>query len=117
MRNYLRLDDFLDAISGDIYAEAPVEPHLRITREMIERLRKQQMKYSQVERPAKDGDKVTIDFLGKIGGAEFAIDFRQGGCNNTRRIQMDAVRRAARATRRRRDRSRPDQYRSCRSLP
>jgi trigger factor len=39
---------------------------------MIERLRKQQMKYSAVTRAAASGDKVTIDFLGKIDGTEFA---------------------------------------------
>jgi trigger factor len=39
---------------------------------MIERLRKQQMKYSAVTRPAASGDKVTVDFVGSIDGAEFA---------------------------------------------
>ena len=39
---------------------------------MIERLRKQQLKYSQVARAAASGDKVTIDFLGTIDGVEFA---------------------------------------------
>ena len=39
---------------------------------MIERLRKQQMKYTQVVRTAAAGDKVTIDFLGKIEGIEFS---------------------------------------------
>ncbi len=39
---------------------------------MIERLRKQQMKYTPVERAAAAGDKVTIDFVGTIDGAEFA---------------------------------------------
>jgi trigger factor len=39
---------------------------------MILRLRKQQMKYSPVTRAAAPDDKVTIDFLGKIDGAEFA---------------------------------------------
>ncbi len=39
---------------------------------MIERLRKQQMRYSPVERAAALGDKATIDFLGTIDGAEFA---------------------------------------------
>jgi trigger factor len=39
---------------------------------MIERLRKQQMKYAPVERAAASADKVTIDFLGKIDGTEFA---------------------------------------------
>ncbi len=38
---------------------------------MIERLRKQQMKYLPVARAAAAGDRVTIDFLGKIDGAEF----------------------------------------------
>ena len=39
---------------------------------MVERLRKQQMKYSPVSRPAALGDKVTIDFAGTIDGVEFA---------------------------------------------
>jgi trigger factor len=39
---------------------------------MIERLRKQQMKYTPVTRAAAAGDKVSIDFLGKIDGVEFA---------------------------------------------
>src|ERR1700748_2964579 len=33
---------------------------------MIERLRKQQMQYSEATRPAAQGDKITIDFDGKI---------------------------------------------------
>ena len=39
---------------------------------MIERLRKQQMKYVAVSRPAAQGDKVTIDFEGTIDGVAFA---------------------------------------------
>jgi trigger factor len=39
---------------------------------MIERLRKQQMKYVAVSRPAAIGDKVTIDFEGTIDGVAFA---------------------------------------------
>jgi trigger factor len=39
---------------------------------MIERLRKQQTKYAPVTRAAATGDKVTIDFIGKIDGVEFA---------------------------------------------
>lgn len=35
MRDYLRLDDFLDGLAGDLYAVEPVEPHLRITRAVI----------------------------------------------------------------------------------
>src|SRR6202167_3583448 len=39
---------------------------------MIERLRKQQTKYGAVARPAADGDKVTVDFVGSIDGNPFA---------------------------------------------
>jgi trigger factor len=39
---------------------------------MIERLRKQQMKYTKVERAAAAGDKVTVDFEGSIDGVPFA---------------------------------------------
>ena len=39
---------------------------------MIERLRKQQMKYSAVNRGAATADKVTIDFEGTIDGVAFA---------------------------------------------
>lgn len=38
---------------------------------MIERLRKQQMKYTAVSRPAAAGDRVTVDFTGTIDGVEF----------------------------------------------
>lgn len=41
MRNYLRLDDFLDAIVRDVYAEVPAEPHLSITRDVIEALHRE----------------------------------------------------------------------------
>lgn len=39
---------------------------------MIERLRKQQMKFGEVARPAAVGDKVTVDFEGSIDGVPFA---------------------------------------------
>jgi trigger factor len=39
---------------------------------MIERLRKQQMKYTAVTRAATSGDKVTVDFEGSIDGIPFA---------------------------------------------
>ena len=39
---------------------------------MIERLRKQQTKYSAVTRPAAEGDKVTVNFVGSIDGSPFA---------------------------------------------
>jgi trigger factor len=39
---------------------------------MIERLRKQQMKYAAANRAAAKGDKITIDFEGAIDGVSFA---------------------------------------------
>ena len=36
MRNYFWLDQFLDGIAGEVYAEPPMEPHLTITRTTIE---------------------------------------------------------------------------------
>jgi trigger factor len=39
---------------------------------MIERLRKQQLKYTAVTRGAANGDKITVDFEGTIDGAGFA---------------------------------------------
>jgi len=45
--------------------------------EMIETLRKQRVNWTEVERPAEDGDQVTIDFIGSIDGEEF-----QGGTAN-----------------------------------
>jgi len=39
---------------------------------MIERLRKQQPKFTAVERPAASGDKVTVNFEGTVDGVAFA---------------------------------------------
>src|ERR1700736_348430 len=39
---------------------------------MIQRLRKQQMQYTEVTRPGAAGDKVTVDFEGAIDGVPFA---------------------------------------------
>jgi SAM-dependent methyltransferase len=38
MRDYARFDAFLSSLTGDIYPEAPSEPHLTITRTIIEQL-------------------------------------------------------------------------------
>jgi trigger factor len=54
----------LERVTADV-AESDIDA-------MIERLRKQQMKYSPATRAAATGDKVTIDFVGTIDGAEFA---------------------------------------------
>lgn len=40
--------------------------------EMIETLRKQRVEWEEVDRPAEDGDQVTMDFTGSIDGEEFA---------------------------------------------
>lgn len=53
----------LERISAEV-TEADVDA-------MVQRLRKQQLKYTQVDRAAAEGDRVTIDFLGKIDGTEF----------------------------------------------
>jgi SAM-dependent methyltransferase len=38
MRDYHRLDRFLSSLHGDVYPEAPVEPHISITHETIQEL-------------------------------------------------------------------------------
>ena len=53
---------------------------------MIERLRKQQMKFSAVTRAAATGDRVTVDFEGSIDGVPFA-----GGKGETALDQAEAV--------------------------
>ena len=54
----------VERVSADV-AESDIDA-------MIERLRKQQMKFTPVTRPAASGDKVTVDFEGSIDGAPFA---------------------------------------------
>ena len=54
----------VERVSADV-AESDVDA-------MIERLRKQQMKFTPVTRAAADGDKVVVDFEGSIDGAPFA---------------------------------------------
>ncbi|MEO8307131.1 MAG: trigger factor [Pseudomonadota bacterium] len=39
---------------------------------MLESMRKQQVKYVPVERPSISGDRVTVDFLGRLDGVAFA---------------------------------------------
>ncbi len=54
---------------------------------MIESLRKQRPKWVEAARPARDGDKVTVDFDGTIEGAAFA-----GGKGENVEIQIGANR-------------------------
>jgi SAM-dependent methyltransferase len=39
MRDWSRFDRFLDTLGGDVYPEPPTEPHITITRTMIDALR------------------------------------------------------------------------------
>jgi trigger factor len=59
----------MDSLEFDRVTAEVTEPDIDA---MILRLRKQQMKYSPAARAAAAGDKVTIDFSGKIDGVEFA---------------------------------------------
>ncbi len=54
----------VERVSADV-AESDIDA-------MIERLRKQQVKFTPVTRPAASGDKVTVDFEGSIEGTAFA---------------------------------------------
>jgi trigger factor len=73
---YVATFEVLPEVSFAPIASLPVE---RVTAEvtdgdvdaMIERLRKQQTKYSPVQRPAAAGDKVTVDFEGTIDAVPF----------------------------------------------
>ena len=72
----------LERISAEV-AESDIDT-------MIERLRKQQVKYVAAARPAAIGDKVTIDFLGKIEGG--LPKLREDVAANMRRELEQAVR-------------------------
>ncbi|HTT06235.1 MAG TPA: trigger factor [Steroidobacteraceae bacterium] len=45
---------------------------------MLERMREQQPRFSEVSRPAREGDRVTIEHVGRIAGAEFPGGTGQG---------------------------------------
>jgi trigger factor len=63
---------------GDISAAKVERPKLEVDDAAVERtleiLRKQRVSYAETARGAKDGDRLTVDFEGKIGGETF-----QGG--------------------------------------
>lgn len=60
---------------GDISGAAIERPVLEVTEaevdKTIEIMRKQRARFDPVDRAAQDGDRVTIDYLGTIDGAEF----------------------------------------------
>lgn len=61
---------------GDIGAAVIERPQVAVDEAAVDRtlelLRKQRVTYAGVERPAQDGDRVTMDFEGSIGGEPFA---------------------------------------------
>ena len=60
---------------GDLAATAVERPQVTVddaaVDKTIEILRKQRTRYEPAERPARDGDRLTVDFAGTIDGAEF----------------------------------------------
>jgi trigger factor len=60
---------------GDLSAQPIERPQLAVDDAAVERtievLRKQRVTWSAVTRPAQDGDRVTVDFEGKIDGTAF----------------------------------------------
>jgi trigger factor len=60
---------------GDLSLQAIEKPQLAVDDAAVERtievLRKQRVTWSAVTRPAQDGDRVTVDFEGKIDGQPF----------------------------------------------
>ena len=64
--------EFEPVFNDAIKVEKPVTDVLQSdVDEMIESLRKQRTDYATVDRAAKDGDQMIIDFLGRIDGEEF----------------------------------------------
>jgi len=55
--------------------------------EMLEKLRKQRVTWNKVERAARDGDQVTVSFVGKVDGEEF-----EGGSAQNVPIELGAGR-------------------------
>ena len=60
---------------GDLSTQAIERPQLAVDDAAVDRtievLRKQRMTWSAVSRPAQDGDRVTVDFEGRIAGQAF----------------------------------------------
>lgn len=60
---------------ADLSKETVIKPVVEITEEdvdaMIENIRQQNMTWEEVDRPAEEGDKVTVDFKGTVEGEPF----------------------------------------------
>jgi trigger factor len=61
---------------GDLAAAVIERPQVAVDEAAVDRtlelLRKQRVTYAAVDRPAADGDRLTVDFAGTIGGEPFA---------------------------------------------
>ena len=64
-----------DVKVGDLSAAAIEQPSVAVDDAAVERtleiLRKQRARFVAASRPARDGDRVTVDFLGTLGGQPF----------------------------------------------
>ena len=71
-----------DVAIPDVSSAAIDRPKAQVTAADVDRtidvLRKQRTKYTVVERPARTGDRVVVDFTGTIGGVAFAGGQAQG---------------------------------------
>ena len=80
-------DVYPDIELADLSAERLVLPELALdesdVEDMLERIRKQNADWSEVERPAADGDRVTIDFAGKVDGEAF-----EGGTGEDMAVEL-----------------------------
>ena len=65
-----------EVVVGDVSASSIERPTLTVGDVEVDKtlqiLRKQRRQFNKVERPVADGDRVTVDFSGKIDGVEFA---------------------------------------------
>jgi len=61
---------------GDISGTTIARPRLEVSEAEVDRtleiMRKQRVTYDRVDRPAQNGDRVTMSYTGRIDGAEFA---------------------------------------------
>lgn len=71
-----------EVVVGDISQTALGRPQLQVgdaeVDKTIEIMRKQRVHFHPAERPAQDGDRVTIDYRGTLDGAEFQGSTAQG---------------------------------------
>ncbi|MEJ2317210.1 MAG: trigger factor [Gammaproteobacteria bacterium] len=77
----------LNDLSGATLERMTAEVSDADVEEMLEKLRKQRVTWNKVERAARDGDQVTVSFVGKVDGEEF-----EGGSAQNVPIELGAGR-------------------------